>query len=120
MSHRGQNGEPNLTSDPSLAELWNQYSHLKAARDELHAKAQASTMSDIQLIMFESETLEPIVREMDRIAMQIAETNGDWREEIRIKAQVMLDYVDMADGDVAELLAISLSRAVLAIPTEGK
>lgn len=114
MSHRPTR-EPSPRSNASISELWQQYNHLKAARDELHAKAHASKMSEAKQIVFESETLEPIVRQMDLIAMQIAEAKGDSRDEIRIKAEVLLDYVDTADGDVAELLAISLSRAVLAM-----
>jgi hypothetical protein len=74
-------------------------------------------MSDLEYMVFEHETLEPIVRQMDAIAVQIAESTGDWRDEIRIKAEILLDYVDTVDGDVAELFAISLSRAVLAKPT---
>lgn len=96
--------------------LWQQYCSLKSARDELLRKAQTAPKSDLEQLVFEHEELEPILLELDSLAAQIADAKGDWQSEIRIKAKVLLDYVDTADGDAVHRLALSLSKAVLALP----
>jgi len=49
------------------------------------------------------------------VKVRIAEAKGDWQSEIRIKAKVLLDYVDTAEGDAVHQLASLLCKAVLAL-----
>ena len=103
-------------STPSLSVLWLQYSSLRSARDELHRKAQTLPMSELEQMLFEQEELEPILLELDTKAMQIAKAHGSRQDEIRIKAEVLMDYIDMTEGDAVRELALSLCSAILAAP----
>ena len=103
-------------SSSSISVLWLQYSSLKSVRDELHQKARTAAMSELEQIVFECEELEPILREMDSTAMQIASAHGSRPGEIRIKAKVLIDYIDMTEEDAVHKLALSLCSAILATP----
>ena len=103
-------------SNSSIAVLWLQYSSLKSARDELHQKARTAAMSELEQIVFETEELEPILRDMDSTAMQIASAHGSRPGEISIKAKVLLDYIDMTEEDAVHKLALSLCSAILGTP----
>jgi hypothetical protein len=103
-------------SNSSISVLWLQYSSLKLVRDELHHKGRTAAMSELEQIVFETEELEPILREMDSTAMQIASAHGSRPGEISIKAKVLLDYIDMTEEDAVHKLALSLCSAILATP----
>ena len=101
-------------SNSSISVLWLQYSSLMATRDELHRKARIAAMSELERMVFEYEELEPILLELDSKAMQIASAYGSRQDEIQIKAKVLMDYIDMAEGDAVHNLTLSLCRAILA------
>jgi len=65
-------------------------------------------------MLFEHEKLEPMLLELDTKAMQIARAHGSRQHEIRIKAEVLMDYIDMTEGDAVRELALSLCSAILA------
>ena len=46
--------------------------------------------------------------------MQIASAHGSRQDEIQIKAKVLMDYIDRADGDAVHNLAVSLCGAIIA------
>ncbi len=108
---RHQSEEP---SDSSISVLWLQYSSLKSARDELYRKARMAAMSELEQMVFETEKLEPILLELDSKAMQITSAHGSRQNEIRIKAKVLMDYIDMMEEDAVHKLALSLCSAILA------
>jgi len=103
-------------SNSSISVLWRQYSTLRSARDELHRKAQTAAMSEFEQMVFEYEELEPILLELDSKAMQIASAHGSRQDEINIKAKVLMDYIEMTEGDAVHKLALSLCSAILALP----
>ena len=103
-------------SNSSISVLWLQYSCLKSVRDELHQKARIAAMSELEQMVFEDEELEPILREMNSKAMQIASAHGSRQDEIHIKAKVLMDYIDMTEGDAVHKMALSLCSAILATP----
>ena len=103
-------------SNASISVLWLQYSSLKSARDELHRKARMTAMSELEQMVFEYEELEPMLLELDSKATQIASAHRSRQDEIRIKAKVLMDYIDRADGDTVHNLALSLFRAIIATP----
>ncbi len=114
MGHRRHQTEEK--SNSSILELWRQYSSLKSARDELHRKARTAAMSELEQIVFEYEELEPILLQLDSKAMQIASAHGSRQDEIHIKANVLMDYIEMTEGDAVHKLALSLCSAILAVP----
>jgi len=110
--HRQERAGP---SSPPILMLWQHYRSLKSVRDELYRKVQTGERMDYDQMALESEELEPILLALDSIAMQIADAKGDWQSEIRIKAKVLLDYVDAVEGDAVHQLASSLCKSVLAL-----
>ena len=71
-------------------------------------------MSELEQMVFEQVKLEPILLELDTKAMQIAKSHGSRQDEIRIKAEVLMDYIDMTEGDAVRELTLSLCSAILA------
>lgn len=99
-----------------LSVLWARYGELRSSLHRQHSIQVDSTWSDLERLVFEHEHLQPILLALDKLAIEIAKAQATTPNEIRIKAKVLLDYLDADDVDAVHELALSLCRSILDMP----